>query len=202
MTMNHAVEMHPSGLLVDLIDPRPEHISIEDIAWSLSRTARFNGSTGGEFVYSVAQHSVWVSMAIQQYWGRDSSVALQALLHDAHEAYTGDIVTPMKRIDGLHAAIAEIEERLQRTIHVALDMPWPGEDEAHLIKQADTLASIVEAHHLVPSRGIHWEIPPSDVPRIILDTFNTPLPPMHAYEQFMEAYCDLVAGRPLEALCA
>ncbi|MFZ5593689.1 MAG: YfbR-like 5'-deoxynucleotidase [Pseudomonadota bacterium] len=194
--------MHPSGLLVDLIDPKPEHISIEDIAWSLSRTARFNGSTSGEFVYSVAQHSVWVSMVIQQFWGRDTSVALQALLHDAHEAYTGDIVTPMKRMANLHAAISEIEDRLQRTIHIALELPWPEADEALLIKQADTLASIVEAHHLVPSRGAHWEIPPSEVPIIILDTFSTPLPPMHAYEQFMEVYCDLVAGRPLELLCA
>lgn len=200
--MKNVVEMHPSGLLVDLVDPKPEHISIEDIAWSLSRTARFNGSTGGEFVYSVAQHSVWVSMAIQQFWGRDASFALKALLHDAHEAYTGDIVTPMKRMESLHPAIAEIEERLQRTIHVALDVPWPDENEGRLIKQTDTLASIVEAHHLVPSRGAHWEVPPSEVPRIILDTFSTPLPPMHAYEQFMEAYCDLVAGRPLEALCA
>lgn len=200
--MKHVVEMHPSGLLVDLVDPRPEHISIEDIAWSLSRTARFNGSTGGEFVYSVAQHSVWVSMAIQQFWGRDASFALQALLHDAHEAYTGDIVTPMKRMESLHAAIAEIEERLQRAIHDALDVPWPDEGEGRLIKQADTLASIVEAHHLVPSRGIHWETSPSEVPRVILDTFRAPLPPMLAYEQFMEAYCDLVAGRPMEALCA
>lgn len=124
------------------------------------------------------------------------------LLHDAHEAYTGDIVAPMKRVESLHAAIAEIEERLQRAIHVALNVPWPDEDEAHLIKQADTLASIVEAHHLLPSRGAHWDIPPSEVPGIILDTFNAPLPPMQAYEQFMETYCDLVAGRPLEALCA
>ncbi len=200
--MKHTVEMHPSGLLVDLADPRPEHIEIEDIAWSLSRTARFNGASGGEFAYSVAQHSVWVAMAVRRFWGRDASVALLSLLHDAHEAYTGDIVAPMKRMESLHPAIAEIEERLQRVIHAALDLPWPGANERRLIKQADTLASIVEAHHLVPSRGVHWETPPSEVPRVILDTFRTPLPPMLAYEQFMEAYCDLVAGRPLEALCA
>ncbi len=200
--MNHVIETCPTGLFVDLMDPQPEQICIEDIAWSLSRTARFNGATGGEFTYSVAQHCVWVSMAVQRFWNKDAAVALRALLHDAHEAYTGDIVTPMKQMDSLRAAITAIEERLQRVIHVALDVSCPVEAEMFIIKQADTLASIVEAYHLQPSRGAHWELPPADVPRFMLDTFSQPLPPMHAYEQFMEAYCELVSGRSLTALCA
>jgi 5'-deoxynucleotidase YfbR-like HD superfamily hydrolase len=200
--MNHAVEMHPSGLLVDLVDPRPEQICIEDIAWALSRTARFNGATGGEFPYSVAQHSVWVSMVLQRFWNKDAAFALKALLHDAHEAYTGDIVTPMKQMDSIHAAIAAIEARLQGVIHIALEVVWPGEAEMRIIKQADALASIVEAYHLQPSRAAHWDRPPADLPRFLLDTFNPPLPPMLAYEQFMEAYCDLVSGRSFTALCA
>lgn len=200
--MNHIVETCPTGLFVDLLDPQPEQICIEDIAWSLSRTARFNGATIGEFSYSVAQHSVWVAMAVQKFWNKDVGFVLTALLHDAHEAYTGDFVVPMKRIESLHSPIAEIEGRLQRAIHDALGVSGLDEDEGRLLKQADDLASIVEAHYLVPSRGRHWDIPPLELPRVILDTFNVPLPPMVAYEQFMEAYCDLVAGRPQTALCA
>ncbi len=200
--MNHVIETCPTGLFVDLMDPQPEQICIEDIAWSLSRTARFNGATSGEFTYSVAQHSVWVSMAVQRFWNKDADFALKALLHDAHEAYTGDIVTPMKQMDSIRAAITAIEARLQRVIHIALEVSCPGEEEQHIIKQTDTLASMVEAYHLQPSRGAHWDLPPADLPRFIIDTFSPPLPPMLAYEQFMEAYCDLVSGRSLTAMCA
>lgn len=200
--MVHIIETCPTGLFVDLMDPQSEQICIEDIAWSLSRTARFNGATSGEFTYSVAQHSVWVSMAVQCFWNKDAAFALKALLHDAHEAYTGDIVTPMKQMDSIRAAIMAIEERLQKAIHIALAVPCPDEEEKCIIKQADDLASIVEAYHLQPSRGAHWDLPPADLPRFLIDTFNQPLPSMVAYEQFMETYCDLVAGRSLTALCA
>lgn len=78
-----------SGKLIDLVDPQQDEICIEDIAHALSLINRFNGSTTR--AYSVAAHSVWVSLIV------DREVALQALLHDAQEAYLGDVTSPLKK---------------------------------------------------------------------------------------------------------
>jgi hypothetical protein len=104
------------GEAVDLVDPRPETISPADIAHSLSLQCRWGGHTR-EF-YSVAQHSVHVAetaVLIAQTDGDYSAqeidqIRLAAILHDAHEAYTGDIATPIKLLIG--STIMELEARL------------------------------------------------------------------------------------------
>jgi hypothetical protein len=78
-----------SGKLVDLGRPKLEDIEIDDIAWSLAHMARFNGHLIIQI--SVAQHSIYVSELVPE------PLRLAALLHDAHEAYLGDIVRPVKR---------------------------------------------------------------------------------------------------------
>lgn len=78
-----------TGKHIDLLDPKPEDIDIHDIAHSLSMQCRYNGHTP-EF-YSVAQHSLEVSYAVSA-----KPSALAGLMHDAHEAYAGDIVRPVK----------------------------------------------------------------------------------------------------------
>ena len=78
-----------SGVEFDLVDPQPDMVVIDDIALSLSRLQRFNGHT--RVNANVALHSVMVSYAVG-----DPDLVRQALLHDAVEAYTGDISTPVK----------------------------------------------------------------------------------------------------------
>ena len=82
-----------SGRRVDLLDPDPADIGIDDIAWALSRIPRFNGHT--RFAYSVAQHCVLGAQYLHHQPGaKTTRNALIFLLHDAHEAYIGDITTP------------------------------------------------------------------------------------------------------------
>jgi hypothetical protein len=80
----------PSGKLFDFANPHPDMIDIEDIALALSKDCRFGGFCDGH--YSVAQHSVLGAMQI------DEEFALEFLLHDAAEAYCGDVVSPLKRL--------------------------------------------------------------------------------------------------------
>lgn len=95
-----------SGKHVNLLEPAEDSIDVNDIAHALSNQARFNGHTHD--FYSVAQHSVMVSRLVP------TEHALTALLHDAAEAYVGDMVTPLKHMmpafqeveDGLFAVIA------------------------------------------------------------------------------------------------
>ncbi len=90
-----------SGRRLDLLDPSPFDVEIEDIAHGLSRVARWNGQTAGEWAYSVAQHSVLVERLVgmldrdlPQRW------RLATLLHDAPEYVIGDMITPFKSIIG------------------------------------------------------------------------------------------------------
>ena len=78
-----------TGKLIDLVDPQPNDICIEDIAHHLSLVNRFAGST--IYPYSVAAHSVYVSMLVPL------RCAKQALMHDAQEAYIGDVTSPLKK---------------------------------------------------------------------------------------------------------
>ncbi|HQP24038.1 MAG TPA: hypothetical protein PLP16_02645, partial [Smithellaceae bacterium] len=79
-----------SGIAFDLLDPKPEMILVEDIVHSLSLINRFNGAA--KFPYSVAQHSLYVAGLLPP------ELKLQGLLHDAPEAYVGDMVSPLKKI--------------------------------------------------------------------------------------------------------
>lgn len=113
---SEAVVLTVSGRRVDLIVPSPETIDLTDIAWSLSRLARFNGHTATSRPLSVAEHSVRVAARCSpeaRAWG---------LMHDAAEAYTGDIVAPVKR---LMPAIAAVESRLLAAIGRRFGLPWP-----------------------------------------------------------------------------
>lgn len=99
------IQIH-SGTAIDPLDPDTGHILIEDIAHSLSQRVRYNGHA--KLFYSVAEHSVHVSRAC----GAD---ALWGLMHDAPEAYLGDLVTPLKKSD-YGAAYREAEGVLMGAI--------------------------------------------------------------------------------------
>lgn len=118
-----------SGIDFNIDNPRIEDIDIEDIAESLSKQCRFNGHCKG--FYSVAQHSILVSEKVNnKLWG---------LLHDAAEAYIGDIVSPLKRQLPL---VNEIEAKILKLIAQKYNLPWPipPEIECVDIRMYDTEA--------------------------------------------------------------
>jgi 5'-deoxynucleotidase YfbR-like HD superfamily hydrolase len=91
-----------SGRRLDLLDPAPADIAIEDIAHGLARVARWNGQTLGAYAFSVAQHSLLVDEitgARDPQW--PAQWRLAALLHDAPEYVIGDLISPFKTAIGL-----------------------------------------------------------------------------------------------------
>lgn len=137
-----------SGRRLDLLDPSPLDIEIEDIAHGLARVARWNGQTLGEHAFSVAQHSVIVeSVVCLLRPGLGPEQRLTALLHDAPEYVIGDMISPFKAALGLD--YRAFEDRLEAAIHArfALPVKTPAPLKT-LIKQADILCAAVEAVQL------------------------------------------------------
>ncbi|MGN6306133.1 MAG: hydrolase [Mesorhizobium sp.] len=137
-----------SGRRLDLLDPSPLDIEISDIAHGLARVARWNGQTGGEHAFSVAQHSLLVEAIYGQLVPDATPIQrLTALLHDAPEYVIGDMISPFKAVMG--GSYKECEHRLQRAIHLRFSLP--GETPAGLkkdIKRADQIAAYFEATRL------------------------------------------------------
>ncbi|MDO9383415.1 MAG: HD family hydrolase [Hyphomicrobiaceae bacterium] len=137
-----------SGRRLDLLDPSPEDIAIEDIAHGLARVARWNGQTIGVHAFSVAQH-VLIVEDIAHALNPDWPVAwrLAALLHDAAEYVVGDLISPFKTAIGLDYKAFEM--RLLDAIYNRFDVPVPLPAEvAAAIKRADRIAAFFEATRL------------------------------------------------------
>lgn len=110
------MKIHGSNGIIDLDDIEPVDIELKDIAASLSRQARFNGN--GRKKISVAQHCIAGATALAGNTG-NYLAALWFLLHDAHEAYTGDIITPMKNKIVDHCRcdpVGDMQDRLDNAI--------------------------------------------------------------------------------------
>ena len=126
-----------SGRRLDLLDPSPLDIEIEDIAHGLARVARWNGQTLGEHGFSVAQHSVVVEeIAAHIQPGLEPRWRLAALLHDAPEYVIGDMISPFKTALGVN--YRAFEDRLEAAIHLRFGLP---PDDAALGRLADALSS-------------------------------------------------------------
>jgi hypothetical protein len=137
-----------SGRRLDLLDPSPLDIEIEDIAHGLARVARWNGQTKGDHAFSVAQHCVLVeAIASQVNKEFDKHSRLMALLHDAPEYVVGDMISPFKAALGLD--YKAFENRLLSAIHIRFSLPpkTPSECETE-IKAADKMAAYLEATQL------------------------------------------------------
>ena len=137
-----------SGRRLDILNPSPLDIEIDDIAHGLARVARWNGQTSGKYGFSVAQHSVLVEQILSlnapqlaQKW------RLACLLHDAPEYVIGDMITPVKAVIG--APYKKIEALLQNAVHIRFGLPpeLPS-GIAHSIKRADRMAAYLEATEL------------------------------------------------------
>lgn len=148
-------------------------IMLSDIALGLSRTARFNGQTT-EF-YSVAQHSCMVADAVPE------RLRLAALLHDAAEYATGDIVSPLK---AFFPQFKEIELKIEKAIFAKFGIVISDYDKK-IIKSADLRALATEKRDLMPNSTEQWQIIDGITP---FDHTITPLEPREALKQFKD-YC-------------
>lgn len=147
-----------SGEYFDLSCPKAELVRVEDIAYALSRLSRFNGHTLRWTPLTVAQHSVLVAELTAQIT-TDNQEQLYALLHDAHEAYIGDITYPVKRallalMSDYGDPIAKLKDNVQAAIHAKVGLPWPvPEIWARDIKLADSAALVLEKDHFMPGNS-------------------------------------------------
>lgn len=137
-----------SGRRLDLLNPSPDDIEIEDIAHGLARVARWNGQTLGKHAFSVAQHALVVEEIAS---GRNADWAprwrLAALLHDASEYVVGDLISPFKNAIGLDYKAFEL--KLLAAIHLRFGLPaeLPQNIQTE-IKAADRVAAFYEATQL------------------------------------------------------
>jgi 5'-deoxynucleotidase YfbR-like HD superfamily hydrolase len=137
-----------SGRRLDLLDPSPLDIEIEDIAHGLARVARWNGQTEGEHAFSVAEHSLLVeAIAGALSPTLDRRYRLAALIHDAPEYVIGDLISPFKA--ALALDYKAFEGRLLAAIHLRFGIPAKlPDDVTKLIKRADKIAAYYEATSL------------------------------------------------------
>ncbi len=137
-----------SGRRLDLLDPSPFDVEIEDIAHGLARVARWNGQTRGPHAFSVAEHSVLVeTIALRLEPDLDPRWRLSILLHDGPEYVIGDMISPFKAVMG--GAYKEIEARLAAAIHLRFGLPATiPPDILKLTKHADTISAYFEAVEL------------------------------------------------------
>ncbi|MEY8839080.1 hypothetical protein AB9K41_08640 [Cribrihabitans sp. XS_ASV171] len=134
-----------SGRRLDLLDPTPVDIEIEDIAHGLAFVARWNGQTKGDFAYSVAEHSLLVEALFRRLDpGAPARWCLAALLHDAPEYVIGDMISPVKSAVG--PGYGELDERLSAAIHIRFGLPAavPAQVKKR-IKKADSISAWMEA---------------------------------------------------------
>jgi 5'-deoxynucleotidase YfbR-like HD superfamily hydrolase len=167
-----------SGRRLDLLDPSPFDVEIDDIAQGLARVARWNGQTQGDHAFSVAEHSVIVEQlcaVLEPDW--PAKWRLAALLHDAPEYVIGDMISPFKAALGYD--YKAFEARLEGAIHMRYGLPAQLPDTVHsVIKRADRLCAFFEATQIAgftveearrlfgrPPKGISVTIAPKPASR-------------------------------------
>jgi 5'-deoxynucleotidase YfbR-like HD superfamily hydrolase len=134
-----------SGRRLDLLDPTPVDIEIEDIAHGLAFVARWNGQTKGDYAYSVAEHSLLVEKLFSRMTpGISPRWQLAALLHDAPEYVIGDMISPVKAAVG--PGYEDLDTRLTTAVHIRFGLPAaiPAAIKKQ-IKQADRVSAWMEA---------------------------------------------------------
>jgi 5'-deoxynucleotidase YfbR-like HD superfamily hydrolase len=137
-----------SGRRLDLLDPSPLDVELDDIAHGLARVARWNGQTKGAHIFSVAQHALLVEALARAKVPRlDNKGRLAVLLHDAPEYVVGDMISPFKAVIG--DSYKGVEKRLLAAIHLRFGLPARlPEALTALIKAADRQAAYLEATRL------------------------------------------------------
>lgn len=183
-----------SGRRLDLLDPTPLDVEIEDIAHGLAFVARWNGQTRGDWPYSVAEHS----LLVEEIFGAtapDPSPrwCLAALLHDAPEYVIGDMISPVKAMLGEGYGV--LDARLAEAVHLRFGLPatLPREIKA-AIKRADKVSAWLEA-----TRIAGFSVPEADrifgrPPEGVLAGLEIRLrPPAEARRAFLDRHAALLA---------
>jgi len=175
--------IHTNAGILDVLNPDPDKIRIEDIAHALAFVCRFNGHV--RFHYSVAQHSLLVSDFIATRHGQE--LALTALLHDAAEAYLGDMISPLKV---LMPDFKRIEDIMSRAIARKFGLVYPEPAE---VKAADLAILAVEREQVIaPTDKTAWrELPPRPEGVVI-----RPTTPERVRELFLLRY-EMLAGEEI-----
>lgn len=182
-----------SGRRLDLLNPSPLDIEIEDVAHGLARVARWNGQTTGDHAFSVAQHSVLVETIVTEL--RDNlpdKWRLAALIHDAPEYVVGDLITPFKSAIGLD--YRALEDRLLQAVHVRFGLPGELPRQiTKLIKRADKMAAFLEATQLAgfeEAEARRFFTAPRGLSEKALRSLARikPLPPIAAQELFLKRF--------------
>jgi len=186
-----------SGRRLDLIEPSPLDVEIDDIAHGLSRVARWNGQTRGDDIFSVAQHSLLVeALFAASSASPTADQRLIALLHDSPEFVIGDMISPFK------AAIGDqyraVEERLLHAVHLRFALPARVEPALKkAIKAADRAAAYFEATTLAgfaEPEAVGF----FGAPSLAVDAFApylTPWRPIEAQRRFLERFAALEQAR-------
>jgi len=189
-----------SGRRLDLLDPSPEDVAIEDIAHGLARVARWNGQTRGAHAFSVAQHVLVVEdIAADLNPGWPASWRLAALLHDAPEYVIGDLISPFKTAIGLD--YKTFEARLLEAIHARFGLPERVPEAVQgEIKRADRIAAFYEATGLAgfvrEEALLFFGYPEGLASQLTLRLEAIePLPTRDAERRFLERFTALAGGR-------
>ena len=183
-----------SGRRLDLLDPSPLDVEIEDIAHGLARVARWNGQTSGSAIFSVAQHSVLVCDVLDALEpDAPTSTRLMVLLHDAPEYVIGDMISPFKAVIG--ESYKSVEARLLCAIHLRFGLPpvTPPAIKA-LTKKADKVAAFLEATQLAGfsvEESCRYFGDPRPLPAPIDRTTLVPLPAAKAQQAFLDRFIQL-----------
>ncbi|MBF9030647.1 hypothetical protein HKCCE3408_09590 [Rhodobacterales bacterium HKCCE3408] len=174
-----------SGRRLDLLDPTPVDIEIEDIAHGLAFVARWNGQTRGDWPYSVAEHS----LLVEEIYGRIRPAAevkwrLAALLHDAPEYVIGDMISPVKAAVG--PGYGALDDRLAAAIHLRFGLPAevPKPVKAD-IKKADKVSAWLEAVQIagfaVPEANRFFGVPDPELTRGLSILLRPPVEVRRSY---------------------
>ena len=145
MSQKRAWQRMLSGRRLDLLDPTPVDIEVEDIAHGLAFVARWNGQTKGDFAYSVAEHSLLVeALFTRMQPNAPVKWQLAALLHDAPEYVIGDMISPVKAAVG--PSYGALDDRLTAAIHIRFGLPAVlPKTVKRQIKSADKISAWLEA---------------------------------------------------------
>jgi 5'-deoxynucleotidase YfbR-like HD superfamily hydrolase len=178
-----------SGRRLDLLDPSPLDVEIEDIAHGLARVARWNGQTRGAHIFSVAQHTLLVEAVARARVPRlDRTRRLAIILHDAPEYVIGDMISPFKAVIG--DSYKAVEKRLLAAIHLRFGLPpvLPAEVQS-LVKAADHGAAYFEATRLAgfaPAEARRFFGKPPDFSLTLERDYLNPWPAEIAEERYRE----------------
>ena len=144
--VNDLYLLGPFGEHVELLNPSSSPLYIMTIARSLSRLPRYTSHTKGYLTYSVGQHSIEASYLVPP------GFELEALMHDASEAYLNDMATPLKRLCPDYVVV---EKRFDAAIRLANGLP---KTESKCVKMADMIMMATEKRDLLPFDYEAWDV--------------------------------------------